>query len=553
MIFYVLILSDEHINYVFFCFLTSEVLPMNKLILMLLLFPLLVSCGGGGGGGDDSNTMAPIVMEPTVPNPGMPTPPPVNPAPVVDYCKSSACRSTTGLSALIDEAMGRPKGVKLTTLDVTDTHSQQVRSVLGAAMPNGWAVDNVIVKQGSNRYFETRDDEREIANASIGLSYPNFGVANPGSLLIVNSALNEVGDPDAITISRVNRYLNDGVAYIFTIGLDGNSVASGSSNCGSELMNICLGSDYSVSVDGRSGSLRGNSFAAPNVAGGLVTVAALFPEVDIQRLDDLAFECAEDLGVPGVDAIYGHGRFSLMCMITPEGVIRLPDGYSPLKKGGISIPMGSVTGLSVSSMTDVDSYGRSFTYTVSSRNRIYSAFWKQNELLNLVFEGGDVSNNFEVSRGRDMFFHSTRQDNNRFGGGLGVHKRFAGVHLLGGVALEENSAMLGTVSLYDGTRGVGTTGHLTVAKDMPLLSGNFILGGTYVYSKYHGGYEAQLHSPTLWSSWIRHINPATTFTLTGFYTSGVKGELTFPRFNDVGLRVTPEKDFTVFATLQIRI
>ena len=425
---------------------------------------------------------------------------------------------------------------------------QEITEVVDGALPGGFSVANSL-PVAADTYLRGRANSREIFISPASLTYTT--AAFPSALLIVQAAADTTGQPGSATTTPLGQYRDDGVSYIYVNGLVNDQLHGSSGSCGAALMHICLGSDREVDVEG-AGLRTGNAFAASNVAAGLAVVASIFPDINMDRLDNLAFDCAEDLGTPGVDGVYGRGRFSLDCMITPEDMVRLPTGFSR-NALGVVVPIGAVTGLTVASASHTDDYGRAFTYTVSSREGTFSAFWRHSELLQLVFADGGTSENFELSRGRRMFVHSTRQDNARYGAGMGLHQQLAGVHLLGGLSLEENSALLGTVSFHDASRGIAATGHLTVARDWALLSGNFMAGASYLYSDYHGGYAAQLHSPALWSAWNRQLHPYITFSLTGFYTPGTSGSLRFSEFSAVSLRVIPVMDFTAMATLRISI
>ena len=64
---------------------------------------------------------------------------------------------------------------------------------------------------------------------------------------------------------------------------------------------------------------QGTSFAAPRVSGKMAITSQKFPNLDAEQLVNLAKHTATDLGVTGVDQIYGHGKINLTGMLSPIG------------------------------------------------------------------------------------------------------------------------------------------------------------------------------------------------------------------------------------------
>jgi len=122
----------------------------------------------------------------------------------------------------------------------------------------------------------------------------------------------------------------------------------------------------------------GTSHATPQVAAALDTVWAVWPDMDILDLRNLAFDCAENMSVEDVsgtertysysngrsfvsttNSTWGHGILSMTCLFTPNGGLQNPVTGNAIS-GGIIGPMsGPVTGATI---MGVDYTGRDFGY-----------------------------------------------------------------------------------------------------------------------------------------------------------------------------------------------
>ena len=148
--------------------------------------------------------------------------------------------------------------------------------------------------------------------------------------------------------------------------------ASGSSICG-DADPLCLFAPWQG-----LGTGTGTSFSTPRVAAALDTVWAVWPDMDILDLRNLAFDCAENMSVEGVsgtersysysngrsftsttNSTWGHGVLSLTCMFTPNGGLQNPVTGNAISGGIIGPIAGPVTGATI---TGVDYTGRDFGY-----------------------------------------------------------------------------------------------------------------------------------------------------------------------------------------------
>ena len=160
----------------------------------------------------------------------------------------------------------------------------------------------------------------------------------------------------------------------------GGYLGEGTSRTPAAASNVCGAADplclfAPFSYNGRSGT----SIATPQVAAALDTVWAVWPDMDILDLRNLAFDCAENMSARDGDtstertfsysngreftsttnSTWGHGILSMTCLFTPNGGLQNPVTGNAIS-GGISGPVaGPVTSASI---TGVDYTGRDFGY-----------------------------------------------------------------------------------------------------------------------------------------------------------------------------------------------
>ena len=66
----------------------------------------------------------------------------------------------------------------------------------------------------------------------------------------------------------------------------------------------------------------GTSFSAPRVAGKAAIIKSKFRNLDGAGIANIIKTTADDLGAPGVDSVYGHGRVNLTRALSPVGGLR---------------------------------------------------------------------------------------------------------------------------------------------------------------------------------------------------------------------------------------
>ncbi len=83
---------------------------------------------------------------------------------------------------------------------------------------------------------------------------------------------------------------------------------------------------HTTYVGGRQGTLSGTSIAAPIVSGAAALILDAAPHLTPEQVVALLLNTAEDLGDPGVDAVYGHGLLDLDAALSPQGSLVVAEG-----------------------------------------------------------------------------------------------------------------------------------------------------------------------------------------------------------------------------------
>lgn len=127
----------------------------------------------------------------------------------------------------------------------------------------------------------------------------------------------------AMTVAKCNSWAiqgldTDNIIYVGEIDKDGN-IPLWSNQAGDTHKNqfIVTSSDFITTAS--DGGTYGNSFAAPRVAGAGALVRHKFPNLSNSQTAVIILHTADDLGVAGVDAVYGHGKLNVGNALAPIG------------------------------------------------------------------------------------------------------------------------------------------------------------------------------------------------------------------------------------------
>ena len=116
-------------------------------------------------------------------------------------------------------------------------------------------------------------------------------------------------------VRKAGREANNGMIYVGSIDDSGAALTDYSLKAGN------LKNDFIVAHDDilAQGDAAGTSFAAPRVSGAAALLRQKFPNLDGKGLKQVLLQTATDMGDPGVDEVYGHGKLNIPNAMSPQG------------------------------------------------------------------------------------------------------------------------------------------------------------------------------------------------------------------------------------------
>lgn len=389
--------------------------------------------GGGGVNSTPAPPPAAVPVPPPPPPPPPPAPPPPPPPSSFDtseYRRSNAATGVNALAAYQAGATGRgivvgvvdsgidPDGpefagrISAASADLAgnrgiadpDGHGTAVAGVIAAARndigTHGVAFDSTILalrtdspgtcggtgdgcSHNDNNIAAAIDraiaNNARVINMSLGGSPPNGTLVAAinrataaGIVLVISAGNDRTANPDEFALVALDAAARGQV--IIAGALSGSlSVLADFSNAagsGQSFYLAALGVNVrSYDQNGQQVLVSGTSFAAPAIAGAAALLAEAFPTLTGQQIVQLLLSSGDDLGIPGTDAEFGHGRLNLARAFQPQGQTALADvGVAAgAATGGVMSPaMGDArVGAGVAAVV-LDSYGRAYTVDLSA-------------------------------------------------------------------------------------------------------------------------------------------------------------------------------------------
>ena len=173
----------------------------------------------------------------------------------------------------------------------------------------------------------------------------------PGSVIIAGSVGvdNGAGGTDINTISDFSNRAGSGAAFTL----------------------MALGyKDRAPDENGTQFLWSGTSFSAPTIAGAVVLMAQAFPNLTGQQIVKILFQTADDLGTPGIDAIYGNGRLDIQRAFAPAGQTTLADSKVPVTGSDLPPAAGDAAATTKSMGAIIlDGYSRAYVMNLAATLR----------------------------------------------------------------------------------------------------------------------------------------------------------------------------------------
>ena len=239
------------------------------------------------------------------------------------------------------------------------THGANTSAIVNAVAPGA----NIVESEYSvylNNIYAYYDTDTDVVNASFGVhitdsssltngliratnfvtaSLEPLAAANPNAVIVESAGNN--GGINALSINYACSTAGDRntadtcTDIIYSLNSDYYSYLDRTIYVGSYDSGLGTLTDYSVSAgdnakdyfivaDGNSilDTGEGTSYAAPRVAGVVALTVQKFPNLTAAERTLLVLYTADDLGVAGVDAVYGHGLLNASAALNPIGLLQ---------------------------------------------------------------------------------------------------------------------------------------------------------------------------------------------------------------------------------------
>ena len=231
-----------------------------------------------------------------------------------------------------------------------------------------------------------------------------LGKAVQAGIVVVISAGNDGEDPakspnpDAFAVSGAQRYPGQ-VIIAGALNATNSDIASFSNRAGTgaQWYLMALGTNVrTIDQNGAASNWSGTSFSAPVISGSAALLAQAFPNLSGAEIIQILFTTADDLGAPGVDSTYGHGRLNLTRAFQPIGQLSLAGskqivdtnasiGETPAAAGDASQQgtLGAIV---------LDGYSRAYTVNLAKRLQASTPRTHLAEKLGQQVQTGHVAN-----------------------------------------------------------------------------------------------------------------------------------------------------------------
>ena len=156
--------------------------------------------------------------------------------------------------------------------------------------------------------------------------------------------------------------------FINVIAVDNNNNLAWYSNQCGVTQNYCIAAPGSGWNTDATDYASGTSFAAPVVSGAIATIKEAFPYMNSEKITQLLFVTARDLGATGIDSVYGWGLLDMEKATRPFGtpkIVLSNETILPLSLSNVSGTVATSLKSANVKVAFVDDFGRAFTTNLS--------------------------------------------------------------------------------------------------------------------------------------------------------------------------------------------
>lgn len=195
---------------------------------------------------------------------------------------------------------------------------------------------------------------------------------NAGIVLVIAAGNDGTANPDSFALKPAQQFA--GMVIIAGSigapdgngGTDLNAISSFSNRAGTGAVYYLAALGYRDRAPDQTGTQylwSGTSFSAPTISGAVALLAQAFPNLTGAEIVEILFGSADDLGVAGIDAIFGNGRLNIARAFQPIGTTSLAGSQEPVSttsNGDLPPASGDANGGASFGAIILDGYDRAF-------------------------------------------------------------------------------------------------------------------------------------------------------------------------------------------------
>lgn len=281
--------------------------------------------------------------------------------------------------------------------------------------------------------------------------------------------------------------------FVNVVAVDNyNNLAWYSNQCGIT-QNYCIAAPGSGWNTDAKDYASGTSFATPVVSGAIATIKEAFPYMNAEKITQLLFVTARDLGDTGVDSVFGWGLLDMERATRPVGeakIVLANDTIQPLNLSAVSGSAASAIKNANIKIAFVDDFGRAFTTNLSDNINVIPYGRGFEKLTETESDSVALFDNFEMGFKQNHLLESSglvSVKSNSVTNFIGHKNEFSLNNIkfyqnarigMTGLSASENSIVSEFSNIYTASAKIGATYDkltLEIAVPETIISGNMYM------------------------------------------------------------------------------